>query len=357
MPISPSAACLRKNYSNSLAGSASRCSVPVMARKLRLEFPGACYHVINRGNYRADIFKTEGAKAAFERCLFEACAKSGWLLQAFVIMRNHYHLAVETPAGNLVAGMQWLQATFANRFNRLRAERGHLFQGRYKALLVEEGPSLGLVGHYIHLNPVRAGIRPVAHLGEYRYSSYWYLLRPKSRPAWLRPDLVLAQAGGLADTVAGWRSYAAYLAWQAEAGPVGSSKAYVSLSQGWALGTAGFKATLIKDHAIAAHARAWETQGAGEIRELAWEELCRRALRVLQRTDAELALVGKSAPWKVALAVFLKEQTQASNPWLARRLQIGRAKYVSHLVTAVQRSTTPLAELGALRREMGNLTP
>ena len=107
-----------------------------MARKLRLEYPGACYHVINRGNYRADVFRTPGAQAAFESCLFAACEKSGWQLHAFVIMRNHYHLAMATPQGNLVAGMQRLQATFANRFNRLRGERGHLFQGRYKALLV-----------------------------------------------------------------------------------------------------------------------------------------------------------------------------------------------------------------------------
>jgi REP element-mobilizing transposase RayT len=102
-----------------------------MARKLRQEYPGACYHVINRGNYRTDIFQTEGARAAFETCLFEACEKSGWALHAYVIMRNHYHLALETPQANLVTGMQWLQATYANRFNRLRGERGHLFQGRY----------------------------------------------------------------------------------------------------------------------------------------------------------------------------------------------------------------------------------
>ena len=85
-----------------------------MARKLRLEFPGAIYHVINRGNYRDYVFKSVGAKQAFEACVFGACERSGWLLHAFVIMGNHYHLAVETPKGNLVAGMQWLQSTFAN---------------------------------------------------------------------------------------------------------------------------------------------------------------------------------------------------------------------------------------------------
>ena len=129
-----------------------------MPRKLRLEFPGACYHVINRGNYRADIFKSEGARAAFETGLFAACRKFRWVLHAYVLMRTHYHLALETPQGNLVVGMQWLQATFANRFNRLRGERGHLFQGRYKSLVVEEGAALGQVCHYLHLNPVRAGV-------------------------------------------------------------------------------------------------------------------------------------------------------------------------------------------------------
>ena len=77
-----------------------------MARKLRLEFPGACYHVLNRGNYRAQVFSEEKTRAAFEECLFEACQKSNWLLHAFVIMSNHYHLAIETPDGNLVAGKQ-----------------------------------------------------------------------------------------------------------------------------------------------------------------------------------------------------------------------------------------------------------
>ena len=70
-----------------------------MARKFRLEVPGACYHVINRGNYRTHIFKTEGANTAFEACLFEACAKCNWVLHAHLLMSNHYHLALETPEG------------------------------------------------------------------------------------------------------------------------------------------------------------------------------------------------------------------------------------------------------------------
>jgi REP element-mobilizing transposase RayT len=317
-----------------------------MARKLRLEYPGACYHVINRGNYRVDIFKTEGAKAAFETCLFEACAKSGWVLHAYVLMSNHYHLAVETPEGNLVAGMQWLQATFANRFNQLRGERGHLFQGRYKGLLVEEGGPLAQVCHYIHLNPVRAGVVTPVALDSYRYSSYWYLARPKQRPAFLQLGRTLREVGDLVDTPAGWKAYADFLAWQAAEGPAGKSKAYVSLSKGWALGSGEFKAALIQDHQLAATTRAWEGSGAQEIRELAWQRALNDALRARRKTVVDLTAARKGALWKVALAAELKQTTQARNAWLAEHLHMGRAEAVSSHVSKHRRK----ADTGAKRR-------
>jgi len=127
-----------------------------MARSARLEYPGACYHVINRGNYRRDVFGGEGAAAAFERVLFEACERFGWRLHAYVVMRNHFHLALETPDPNLSMGMKWLQGTWVSRYNRLRGLIGRPFQGRFKALHVQPGHSLAQVAHYIHLNPVRA---------------------------------------------------------------------------------------------------------------------------------------------------------------------------------------------------------
>ena len=307
-----------------------------MPRKLRLEFPGACYHVINRGNYRADIFKSAGARAAFEVCLFEACRKHDWVLRAYVLMSNHYHLALETPQGNLVVGMQWLQATFANRFNRLRGERGHLFQGRYKSLLVEEGDALGQVCHYIHLNPVRAAVVTVDRLGSYRYSSYWYLARPKQRPVFLQPQTALLEAGGLTDTPAGRSNYAGYLAWQATDGPAGKSKAYVSLSQGWALGTKEFKSALVKDYALAAECRAWERPGAREIREILWAEALARSLRLVGKTPALARTERKSAPWKAAVALHLKQITPVRNSWLAEQLHMGRPSAVSCYITRLK---------------------
>jgi putative transposase len=306
-----------------------------MARKLRLEFPGACYHVLNRGNYRADVFQSEKTRAAFVACLFEACTKSNWVLHAFVVMRNHYHLALETPDGNLVAGMQWLQATFANRFNRLRGERGHLFQGRYKSLLVEEGEALGQVCHYLHLNPVRAGIVTAERLEEYRASSYWYLRR--ARPKCLSLTTALVEAGELADTPAGWRSYANYLWWQAEAGPEERIKAYASLSRGWALGSREFKAALVKEHQLAAHARAWESVGAKEVRALQWETALRRALHAVQQSEVTAAATKKSADWKLAVATWMKAHTQASNSWLGQKLHMGTPAAISRNLTRYRR--------------------
>jgi putative transposase len=180
-----------------------------------MEYAGACYQVINRGNYRRDLFAGSGAAESFQTCLWEAVGSCGCKLHAFVIMRNHFHLALETPEPNLSAGMKWLLGTWAARFNRQRGEAGRPFQGRFKALHVEPRHALAQVAHYIHLNPVRAKVRSVERLLEYRWSSLPAFVG-KSRPPGLVATTVLAESGGLADTTAGWKSYLEYLGILAE---------------------------------------------------------------------------------------------------------------------------------------------
>jgi putative transposase len=308
-----------------------------MARKLRLEFPGAIYHVINRGNYRRWIFAAERTKAAFEACLFEACQRSHWRLHAHVVMSNHFHLALETPLGNLASGMQWMESTFANRFNRLRNERGHLFQSRYKALVVEPGDALGHVCHYIHLNPVRAGLVEVSQLEGYRHSSYWFLQRPAMRPDFVVSTSALTEAGGLADTAGGRGSYHDFLAWQAAEGPAGKNAAYVNLSRGWALGSAEFKAKLIDDHGIAAECRAWEESGAGEVRERRWQQALERALGKLDLRVEDVRSGRKSASWKLAIAAWLKSNCDARTRWIAEALSLGAPAALSRNLTHYRR--------------------
>ena len=112
-----------------------------MARKLRVEYPGAMYHVMNRGDRREPIFQDDADRKRWVETLGEACAKTGWQVHAYVLMPNHFHLVVETPQPNLVAGMKWLLGTYTSRFNRRHKLFGHLFSGRYKSLIVDSSGS------------------------------------------------------------------------------------------------------------------------------------------------------------------------------------------------------------------------
>ena len=135
-----------------------------MARKLRVQYPGAVYHVMNRGDRREPIFNDDQDRLLFLETLGEACEKTDWQIHAWCLMRNHFHLVSETPRGNLVPGMQWLLGVYTNRFNHRHKEFGHLFSGRYKALHVDGSGHgyLQAVCDYVHLNPVRAGFTRAA---------------------------------------------------------------------------------------------------------------------------------------------------------------------------------------------------
>src|SRR5437667_1140875 len=160
-----------------------------MARKLRVEYPGAIYHVMNRGDRREAIFHDDQDRQRFTNTVKEACDKTQWAVHAFCWMPNHFHLVLETPQANLVEGMKWLLGTYTSRFNRRHKLFGHLFSGRYKSLLVGgEGGYLRTVCDYVHLNPVRAGLlHPEDPLRRYLWSSLPGYLQPQSkRPLWLR---------------------------------------------------------------------------------------------------------------------------------------------------------------------------
>ena len=115
-----------------------------MARKARVEFEGAVYHVLDRGDRREAIFRDDADRERFLATLGEACLRTGWRVHALVLMSNHYHLLIQTPHANLVAGMRWFQTTWTVRFNRRHRLSGHLFQGRYKSARPSTNPRLSL---------------------------------------------------------------------------------------------------------------------------------------------------------------------------------------------------------------------
>lgn len=299
-----------------------------------MESEEGVYHVINRGNYRADIFRSEQTKMAFLRCLEGACQRTGWRVHAWCVMSNHYHLAISTPRANLVAGMKWLQGTFALRFNRLRNERGHLFQGRYKSWSVEPEVRLGPLCHYIHLNPVRAGLCAVGNLPRYRWTSLAWLRQPARRPTWYDPHPFLRHAGELADRPAGHARYLTYLEWLAEDEPTRKRQCFDRMSRGWAIGTERFARALALAHRELAGHGLRLAADAQLLHESEWSECLGRELARLGRRPEELSTAGKSAPWKLTLAVNLKSQTTVTNHWLSTHLHLGALHEVSRKVSA-----------------------
>ncbi len=131
-----------------------------MARSIRIEFAGAGYHVMARGNRRQAIFVDDDDRRFFLQCLSEVCEKTGWRVHAWVLMTNHYHLFFETPEPNLVEGMKWFQNTVTRRFNTRHRQWGRLFGDRYKSVLVDCGTVsyYTTLWDYLHLNPCRAGL-------------------------------------------------------------------------------------------------------------------------------------------------------------------------------------------------------
>jgi putative transposase len=129
-----------------------------MARQPRIEYPGAFYHILARGNRREDIFHSDEDHGLFLETMKEACEKTGWKIHAWVLMNNHFHWLLETPEANLSDGMKWFMNTYTRRFNSRHKLWGHLFGGRYKSILVDKGVYYDTLVDYIHLNPVRAGL-------------------------------------------------------------------------------------------------------------------------------------------------------------------------------------------------------
>ncbi|MDD2337129.1 MAG: transposase [Geobacteraceae bacterium] len=160
-----------------------------MARPLRIEFPGAVYHVTSRGNARADVFEDDADRELFLKILGQVVKRFNWLCHAYCLMDNHYHLLIETPEGNLSAGMRQLNGVYTQAFNRSHERDGHLFKGRFKAILVEKESHLLELCRYIVLNPVRAGM--AAQPADYRWSSYLPTIGNAERPAFLATEWLL----------------------------------------------------------------------------------------------------------------------------------------------------------------------
>ena len=304
-----------------------------MARKLRVQYPGAIYHVMNRGDRREPVFEDDNDHTLFLDTLGEACRKTGWRVHAWCLMANHFHLVIETPQGNLVPGMKWLLATYTGRFNRRHKQLGHLFSGRYKALIVDGSGTgyLKTVCDYVHLNPARARLlRPEQKLQSYRWSSLrFYLTPPRKRPGWLKVGRLLGDYGIPQDSKAGRQEFARRMESRRES--EASPGEFKALRRGWYLGDKAFRKELLAQmkEQMGEHHYGEERVETGEEKA---EGIVRQRLKQLGWTEADLAARRKGDPRKVKLAARLRAETTVTVKWIATRLHMGTWTHLNHLL-------------------------
>jgi putative transposase len=303
-----------------------------MARKLRIQYAGAIYHVINRGDRREPIFKDDEDRQRFLVTLGEACAKTGWQVHALCLMPNHFHLVVETPQPNLVAGMKWFLGTYTSRFNRRHKQFGHLFSGRYKALVVDGSGTgyLRTVCDYVHLNPARARLlTPEQPLAEYRWSTWpEYLKSPGKRPEWLRVDRLLGEYHIPKDSAAGRRRLEEALERRRGAEEGDEFKA---IRRGWFLGEAALKQELLAEVSGKA-GKSHYGEAVQESAEAAAERIVKGELTRRKWEEKTLGVRRKGDAGKVAIAQRLRRETTVTLAWIAERLQMGAKGHLAHLL-------------------------
>jgi REP element-mobilizing transposase RayT len=294
---------------------------------------------MNRGDRREAIFHDDADRRRFLETLGQACAKTEWLVLAYCLMGNHFHLVIETPLGNLVEGMKWFLGTYTSRFNRRHKLSGHLFSGRYKSLIVDGSGNgyLKTVCDYVHLNPVRAKLlRPEEKLREYDWSSYFQYLMPAGRrPPWLRVERLLGEMHIPKDSSAGRRQFERKME---ERRAEASTEEWKVVRRGWYVGDEPFRKELLE----AAQAQVGpshygvERQETGEQKALRiiGEELKRRGW-----TEARLSQLRKGDARKVQIARRLRAETTVTLHWIAASLAMGTWTHVANLLSAASLAT------------------
>ena len=335
-----------------------------MPRQPRFQYPGACYHVMCRGNRGDPIFLGRGDREMFLATLADVCKQMGWRVHVYVLMDNHYHLLLETPEANLVAGMRWFQGTYTQRFNALHRVRGHLFQGRYKAIPVQVGKGdlvyFKEVSSYIHLNPFRAGICGEGKdeaLEFHEWSSYAHYVHWGERcPRWLvRSKVYRTQGISFKNPDAG-RLYRAVLEkkmrWEnnPRATSVEGDPILAQIRRGWYIGEEGFGKDLLKDSDLSSSGD--NLRGAIRRRhdERGAEAKVKACLRLFSlKEDALLALSNSSLP-KQATSWFLNQYSSMTIQWIADRLQMKTRSNASYQLHRFGRNETEEAK--AIREEL-----
>jgi len=304
---------------------------------------------MSRGNRGCPIYQDNADREMFLETLSQGCSKTGWIIHAYVLMSTHFHVLLETPEANLVVGMQWLQSTYTQRYNVRHREFGHLFQGRYKALLIdpESESYFTIVSSYIHLNPARARLFDLnqGKLTDYQWSSYLHYLRPSNRPDWLYVDKVFSCLG-VSDDRKGRGWYRRFM--QSKVSEMAGLEKlheydpdWSLIRRGWCLGDTLFRDRLLDALDKLRQGKKVSSLSGDEIRchnERQAERLLEGGMTALGLTGESLEAMRKSAMGKQVLAWLIRSRTTVSNEWVSCHLSCGHPDGVSRFVKTVETS-------------------
>lgn len=311
-----------------------------MPRSPRIEYPGAVYHVMCRGDRREAIFKGDEDRLRFLETLGQACERMEWRIHGYVLMPNHYHLLLETPSGGLVDGMRWLQTTYTARFNARHHLCGHLFQGRYKAIIMDPGEPgyFRTVSDYIHLNPVRARMLKTAseRLEDFPWSSYPAYIGKAARPFWLDTKRVLGSCG------LNRQGYSQYIQGRVrdvlDKSEVLSAE-WESIRRGWVLGGDGFREEMLERIGERMKTRKRESYSGEEVKgqdRRKAEALLQKGLQALKANLKDVRNWKSTDKRKQALTWLIRSSTPVSCEWICEQLNLGHRSNISRAVRAVE---------------------
>jgi putative transposase len=287
---------------------------------------------LSRGDRREDIVFDDEDRKRFVETLGEAATRANWQVHAFCLMRNHFHLVIETPQPTLVRGMQWMLGTYTARFNARHRLCGHLFSGRYKSIVVDEAQDgyLRRVCDYTHLNPVRAKIVGEQDaLESYAWSSYpLYLWPARKQPKWLRVDRVLGEHGIPRNGARGRREFSGRMETLRSQDDEEFRRL---LRRGWRLGPRDFLERL-EQRMTGPLSDNHDPEQVAETMQARVARLLAQELKRCKITPEELCRLPKSHPLKIRFAEKLHRETPMTLRWIATALYMGSWHYVSHLL-------------------------
>lgn len=313
-----------------------------MARPLRIEYPGAVYHLQNYGNRNMPIYEDDD-RDLFLATLREATERCRWNVYAYALMDNHFHLLLETVEPNLSDGMKWMLTAYTQRFNRRHGYTGHLFGGRYHSMLVEASNShyFSTIIDYIHLNPARSGIARVRGFegaGKWTSLPAW-MAAPENRPAWIQPERGLA-CFACEDTEEGRLKYYNHLLARYEAEsmdersliPLGHTGPG-TVQRGWCYGSSAFRARLVGELPRLARRKPVTTGiKASEIGEYRAEAIVKNGLKSFGLSEEDLLTTPYSHPSKLIIALAVRQSTLVPYAWISNRLHMGIPKSMGTLL-------------------------